>query len=163
MATTNKMGDQFGKKDNFNEDLAQPKGKDAMKDFGTQSLKDDDRSVGTNFGIEGAKNDDAGLADKNVGEPSNVSNVKSFVAGKAKAAMESVGVNDWQGVKDKAGQLLDKAKTLSGDLGGRVSDGAGVAIEQVSTTVRRYPFPAILVGFGVGAVIGALLANNRRY
>src|SRR4051812_11230119 len=75
-------------------------------------------------------------------------NVKSFLAGKAKNAMEGVGVESMQDLKDRAGEAFQKAKDIASDVGGRVQEGANAAVDTVSTTVRRYPFPAVLVGFG---------------
>src|SRR4051812_28036924 len=99
MATTNKVEDM-----NKNQNMM-PSG-EKKGDFGNE----------TEFGDKAKEFGDKAKAE---GEGAK-DNVKSFVAGKAKSAMESVGVENWQDVKDRAGQALQKGKDLATDVAGRV-------------------------------------------
>ena len=55
-------------------------------------------------------------------------------------------------VKDKAVELASTAADSVGDLG-----------QDVTRLVRRYPFQALLIGFGVGCGVGFLLARATRH
>ena len=97
-----------------------------------------------------SKNDSSKeFGDKSTGQTESLKdNVKSIIGAKAKNVMDATGVSNWDDVKDKANQALSRGREIAGDVATRVGEGASAAVEQVSTTVRRYPFQAVLVGFG---------------
>jgi len=136
--------DDFGnKKDDFN-----------RKDNAGSTAHDDKNSGDT--GMNARKE---GGAEGAGAEASSTDNVKQFLSSKAKNLVE--GVESWGDVKEKAGQVVDKARNLASDYAGRAQELSGQAVDQVSGAVRRYPFPAVLVGFGLGAAVGALLSRRR--
>jgi len=77
-------------------------------------------------------------------------NVKSILAGKAKNLVDQAGGN-WDSVREGAGQAMKS-----------VREQTTAAVGSVSSTVRQYPFQALLVGFGIGALLGAAIASSRR-
>ncbi len=87
-------------------------------------------------------------------------NVKSFNGAKNK--LENTAAEGWDMLSSKAEETFGKAKGMASDISGQVQEGASAALDTVSTTVKRYPYQSILVGFGLGCAVGALLANIRR-
>lgn len=71
-----------------------------------------------------------------------------------------------QQLNDQLKSLREQVETLSGSLakmgnkaGKAVAHSAGVATDQVTTTVRTYPFYAVLAASAAAFVLGRLLAS----
>lgn len=85
-------------------------------------------------------------------------NVKSLLSGKVKSAISPAG---WQGVKDKASQMVSRAGDVASDVAGKAQKKASDAVEGTSSLIRRYPVQAVLIGFGLGAIMTVALRSRR--
>ncbi len=74
---------------------------------------------------------------------------------------------------DAAGQAKDKVQEWSStaftqvkdttqELAGAASDKAADFGKDVAALIRRYPLPALLVGFGAGLLLGRVLGHGTR-
>ena len=85
----------------------------------------------------------------------------SDVAGQARdKAAEYVGqarekVADWAGdVSDAARNAGQRVQGWAGDAFDVTADSMGDFGREVTSLVRRYPIPALMIGFGVGLLLG---------
>jgi ElaB/YqjD/DUF883 family membrane-anchored ribosome-binding protein len=64
-------------------------------------------------------------------------------------------------VADRAEQAWESTKQCTQDMAARVADTAEDAFEGVTTFIRRYPLPSLLVGFGIGFLMAECLLAMR--
>jgi ElaB/YqjD/DUF883 family membrane-anchored ribosome-binding protein len=89
-------------------------------------------------------------------------NVKDKVQDVAAGASELVGkakdtAQEWaSSVGDAAVQVKDKAQAVAGFA----VENVRAAEQDVTAFIRRYPLPALLVGFGVGFLLGQVLRRR---
>lgn len=74
---------------------------------------------------------------------------------------EVVGSDKVEAIRDTATQGLTAARNAVGEYATQAKDFASEYAGELNTYVRRYPVPSILVGFGVGILLGALISPRR--
>jgi ElaB/YqjD/DUF883 family membrane-anchored ribosome-binding protein len=90
------------------------------------------------------------VEDVREGAREGADNVKSILTGKAKNLMDQAGEN-WENVREGAGQAVKNVRKQT-----------TAAVGNVSSAVRQHPFQALIVGFGIGALLGAAISRSRR-
>ncbi len=136
-----------GTDDKFNDNKFGDSGK-FNKDIGGESRTEDklgDSGIDSDKGTGGGALNEA------------KDNVKAIGA-KAKNLVDS---GRWDDMKDGAQQAVQKARDIASDVAGKAREQAGAAVEKATSTVKQYPFQALLVGFGVGALMGVALGKRR--
>jgi hypothetical protein len=60
----------------------------------------------------------------------------------------------------EATELFRKGQEIAGDVMEKATEYASDASEEVTTVLRRYPVQSLLVGFGLGCFVGALVSRR---
>jgi hypothetical protein len=100
--------------------------------------------------IQGARGNTGGVMDTAKDTAQSAVNAVSDFAGQARERVEG-----WAGDVGSAAQHSgEKVQRWAGDAYEATADTMGDFGREVTSMVRRYPIPALLVGFGVGLLLG---------
>jgi len=101
-------------------------------------------------GAQGAKNTGTGVVNTMREGAQSAANAVSDFASDAKGK-----VQEWTSdVTDTARQVGDKAQEWAGQAYDSTTETMKSFGNEMTSMVRRYPIPAVLVGFGLGLLIG---------
>lgn len=74
---------------------------------------------------------------------------------------EVVGGEKLEAWRDRATEGLSTAREKVGEYAEQAKDVAAEYADDVNTYFRRYPIASVLVGFGVGILVGAMVSPRR--
>lgn len=74
-----------------------------------------------------------------------------------------VGQGKVEDIKARATEGLESARQYVGDFANTARETAVEYAENAGEYVKRYPIQSIVVGFGLGLLVGALLSPKRLY
>ncbi len=57
-------------------------------------------------------------------------------------------------------QILEKGKEMATDLADYAQEYSTELSDKAEDTIKKHPFPALLAGFGIGCVVGALILRR---
>jgi hypothetical protein len=100
--------------------------------------------------VQGNRGNTGGIMDTAKETAQSAVNAVSDFAGQARDRVEG-----WAGdVGDAAQHAGERAQRWAGDAYDVTADTMGEFGRELTSMVRRYPIPALLVGFGVGLLLG---------
>jgi ElaB/YqjD/DUF883 family membrane-anchored ribosome-binding protein len=76
----------------------------------------------------------------------------------------TVGEIGGEKAREFVGKAQENASTMmnrAGEVAGQIQDAASEYVESATEYLRRYPVQSVLIGFGAGIVLGALLSPRR--
>lgn len=88
------------------------------------------------------------------------SSQSSSRAGSSVAAAIDEGSTVFDSLKDSSSNVAGKAKEIATNLKDKAQEYGGIAVDETSSFIKRYPAQSLLVGFGAGLAIGLLVARR---
>ncbi len=103
------------------------------------------------------------MQEKNRNEESSSDNrwkSQSSRAGSSVAAAIDEGHTVFDSLKDSGSNVAGKAKDMATNLKDKAQEYGGIAVDETSSFIKRYPAQSLLIGFGAGLAIGLLVARR---